>query len=116
MKIKTTMGYHLKKIRALQGFPDGSAVKNPSANVGDLGLIPDPGRFRVPQSNWVRVPQLLSLCTRDCKLQLLKPMCASAHALQKEKPLQLEACAPHLESSPQSPALQQNPGTVKINK
>ena len=26
------------------GFPGGSAVKNPSANVGDMGLIPGWGR------------------------------------------------------------------------
>ena len=27
-----------------QGFPGGSAVKNPSANAGDVGLIPGWGR------------------------------------------------------------------------
>ena len=27
------------------GFPGGSVVKNPSANVGDTGLIPGSGRF-----------------------------------------------------------------------
>ena len=26
------------------GFPGGSVVKNPPANVGDTGLIPGPGR------------------------------------------------------------------------
>ena len=26
------------------GFPDGSVVKNPSANVGDVGLIPGLGQ------------------------------------------------------------------------
>ena len=28
-----------------KGFPGGSAVKNPSANAGDLGLIPGSGRY-----------------------------------------------------------------------
>ena len=28
---------------SLGGFPDGSVVKNLSANAGDMGLIPDPG-------------------------------------------------------------------------
>ena len=28
----------------LEGFPDGSAVKNPPANAGDAGLIPGSGR------------------------------------------------------------------------
>ena len=27
-----------------QGFPDGSVVKNPPANAGDAGLIPESGR------------------------------------------------------------------------
>ena len=26
------------------GFPSGSMLKNPPANSGDMGLIPDPGR------------------------------------------------------------------------
>ena len=29
-------------------FPGGAAVKNPPANAGDTGLIPDPGR--IPQA------------------------------------------------------------------
>ena len=28
-----------------QGFPDGSVVKNPTANAGDAGSIPGSGRF-----------------------------------------------------------------------
>ena len=28
-----------------QGFPGGSVVKNPPANAGDTGSIPDPGKF-----------------------------------------------------------------------
>ena len=35
---------HIYK-RKIQGFPGGSAVKNPSANAGDLGLIPGSGRY-----------------------------------------------------------------------
>ena len=33
----------------LRGFPDGSVVKNLPANTEDTGLIPDPGRSRMPQ-------------------------------------------------------------------
>jgi len=28
------------------GFPGGSVVKNPSANAGDMGSTPDPGRSK----------------------------------------------------------------------
>ena len=34
----------------MEGFPGGSAVKNPPANAGDAGLIPGPGRCHVLHS------------------------------------------------------------------
>ena len=33
-----------------RGFPGGSVVKNPPANAGDTGLIPDLGRRHMPQA------------------------------------------------------------------
>ena len=45
------------------GFPGGTVVKKPPANAGDAGLIPGPGRFHLPRSNW------------DRELQPLKPPC-----------------------------------------
>ena len=33
------------------GFPGGAAVKNPSANAGDMGSSPGPGRSHMPRSN-----------------------------------------------------------------
>ena len=33
------------------GFPDGTVVKNPPANTGDMGSSPGPGRSHMPQSN-----------------------------------------------------------------
>ena len=39
------------KYSTTQGFPGGSVVKNPPANAGDMGSIPDLGRPRMPQSN-----------------------------------------------------------------
>ena len=37
--------------RVYQGFPLGSVVKNLPANVGGIGLITDPGRSQILQSN-----------------------------------------------------------------
>ena len=31
-------------VNALEGFPDGSVIKNPPANAGDVGSIPGSGR------------------------------------------------------------------------
>ena len=33
------------------GFPGGTVVKNPSANAGDMGSSPGPGRSHMPRSN-----------------------------------------------------------------
>ena len=36
--------------------------KNPPANAGGMGSIPDPVRSHMPQSSWAHAPQILSLC------------------------------------------------------
>ena len=45
----------------LLGFPGGAVVENLPANAGDMGSNPCLGRSHMPQSNWAREPQLLSL-------------------------------------------------------
>ena len=35
----------------IQGFPGGSVVKNLSANAGDMGSSPGPGRSHILRSN-----------------------------------------------------------------
>ena len=44
-----------------RGFPGGAVVENLPANTGDTGSSPGLGRSHMPQSNWAREPQLLSL-------------------------------------------------------
>jgi len=70
------------------GFPGDSVVKNLPANAGDTGLIPDPGRFHMPQSNEAHVPQPLSLGFRAQGTATEEAACARACALQQAKPLQ----------------------------
>ena len=43
----------------LQDFPGGSVDKNLPANVGDMTLIPGPGRFHMPRRTKPYVPQPL---------------------------------------------------------
>ena len=38
-------------IKLREDFPGDTMEKNLPANAGALGLIPDPGRFHMPQSN-----------------------------------------------------------------
>ena len=45
----------------MQGFPGDAVVENPPANAGDTGSSPGLGRSHMPQSNWAREPQLLSV-------------------------------------------------------
>ena len=56
-----------------QGLSSYKEGKNPPANAGDRGTIPGLGRFHMLRSTHAHVPQLLSLCSRAHKLQLLKP-------------------------------------------
>ena len=58
------------------GFLGSSVVKNPPANAGDTGLIPDLGRSHVPQGNQACGPQLLNLCSIAREPQLLSPCTA----------------------------------------
>ena len=41
----------IAKSRNLGDFPGGTVVKNPPANVGNVGSIPGPGRSHMPWSN-----------------------------------------------------------------
>ena len=41
----------ISKFTQIRAFPSGSVVKNPPANAGDKGVIPDPGRSHTPRSN-----------------------------------------------------------------
>ena len=68
MQIKVTMRYHLIHVRRAiikkstnRGFPGGAVVENLPANAGDTGSSPGLGRSHIPQSDWAREPQLLSL-------------------------------------------------------
>ena len=70
---------------SLLDFPGGPVVENPPANAGDMGSIPGLGRSHMLWGNKAGVPQQL------------KPRSPRARTLQKEKPLQWEACTLQLE-------------------
>ena len=62
------------------GFPGCAVVENPSANAGDTGSSPGPGRSHVLWSSWARVPLLLRPRSRAHKPQLLSPRAATTEA------------------------------------
>ena len=96
--------FYILQRETILGFPGCSVVKNPPANAADTGSIPESGRSYILSSSraksrnyWAHV------------LQLLKPACPRARALQQEKAPQWEAWAPHLASSPHSLQLEKSP-------
>jgi len=38
-------------LKEQEDFPGGSVDKKPPAHPGDMGSVPGPGRFHMPQSN-----------------------------------------------------------------
>ena len=66
------------------GFPGGSVIRNPPANVGDMGSVPDLRRSHVRHSNQACVPQLLSLRPRARDPQLLI-LCALEPVLHNKR-------------------------------
>ena len=65
--------YFLKKITGASF--GGLVVKNLPANAEDTSSIPGLGRSHMLQGNQAHVPQLLSLHSGACELQLMKPAC-----------------------------------------
>ena len=55
-------------------------VGNPPASAGDAVSSPGLGGSQMPQSNWARAPQLLSLCAATTEAHVLR-----ARAPQQEK-------------------------------
>jgi len=78
-----------KNTTEVMGFPGGPLVKNPSANAGDTGLMPGPGRVHILWRNQARAPQLLSPSTKTTEARAPR-----ACAPRREKPLRREARAP----------------------
>ena len=60
----------LVKNNYFRGFPGGAVVENLPAKAGDTGSSPGLGRSHMPQSNYAREPQLLSLhsATREAAI------------------------------------------------
>ena len=79
-----------------QGLPGGAVVENLPANAGDTGSSPGLGRSHMPQSNWAREPQLLSLrvwslCSATREVTIVRgprtAMKSGPRSLQLEKAL-----------------------------
>ena len=109
-------------------FLGGSVVKNPLANVGNMGLNLHPGRSYMPQSYKAHVQQLLTLCSRALELQLLSSCAATAEAHKPWSPCSLTRAAtprrslhtatreqPPLSATREKPEKQWGPSTVPQN-
>ena len=86
------------------GFPGGSVIKHPSANSGDMSLIPDPGRSHMLRSNEAPAAQLLSLLAATIEAHAFE----SPHTTTRQQPclLQIEKTL----------SINEDPTQPKINK
>ena len=121
--------------------PGGSVVKTLLVNAGDTGLIPDPGRSHMLQSNQAHMPQLPCLYSRAQEPQLPSPQAAttkarvpqSSHSARekpppgearvpqsshsaREKPPPGEARTPQPDSEPPLTATREKPQTAKTKE
>ena len=62
------------------GFPGDSVVKNPPANAGDMGSIPDLERSHRLRSNWAWATRQSNLCSRAQEPQLRSSHAATTEA------------------------------------
>ena len=86
------LGGKKKTTTEVMGFPGSPLVRNPSANAGDTGFMPGPGRVHIPWRNQAHAPQLLSPSTKTSEARAPR-----ACAPRREKPPQREARAPQLD-------------------
>ena len=91
----------------IQGFPGGAVVENLPANAGDTGSSPSLGRSYMPQSNWAREPQLLSLRVWS--------LCSATRGRDSERPVHRDEEWSPLAATRESPRTKQRPNTA-INK
>ena len=106
------------------GFPGGPVDRNPPANAGDMGLIPDPGRFHTPQATKASVPQMLEpACSRACEPKLMTPCVTATEPcvpmLYNKKPTMRSLCTatkstPHSLQLQKACVQQQRPRATKI--
>ena len=91
------------------GFPGGAVVENLPANAGDTGSSPGLGKSHMPQSNWAREPQLLSLriwslCPATGGAAIVRGLCTAMKS------------GPRLPQLEKALARNEDPTQLKINK
>ena len=95
--------------KTIEGFPGGAVVENLPANVGGTGSSPGLGRSHMPQSNWARQPQLLSL-------RVWSLFSAATEAAIVRGPCTAMKSGPRLPQLEKALAQKRRPNTAKINK
>ena len=90
----------------VMGFPGGAVVEGLPANAGDTGSSPGLGGSHMPQSNWVREPQLLSL-------RVWSLFSATREAATVRGPRTAMKSGPHLPQLQKALAQKRRPNTAK---
>ena len=105
--INSILKIHIKKEKKnFTGFPWWLSGKESTCQCRRHGFDLWSTRMPHAKEQLTLCATTIELCSRAQEPQLLKPPHPRACALQQEKPLQWEAHAPQLESSPCSPQLE----------
>ena len=97
----------------VMGFPGGAVVEGLPANAGDTGSSPGLGGSHMPQSNWVREPQLLSLRVWSLSLRVWSLFSATREAATVRGPRTAMKSGPHLPQLQKALAQKRRPNTAK---
>ena len=110
----------IKKKKKDQGFPGGSVVKNPPANAGDTGSVPNLGRSHMPrQLNpcfTIAEPVLLSPGTTTSEAGHLEPLLCSKRSHRDEKQSPSTREQPLFSATRGSPYSNEDPAQPKVRK
>ena len=90
----------------MRDFPGGAVVESLPAIAGDTGSSPGLGGSHMPQSNWAREPQLLSLC-------VWSPRATTREAAIVRGPRTAMKRGPRLPQLEKARAQQRRPNTAK---
>ena len=90
------------------GFPSGSVVKNPPANAGDVGSIPDRDRTADQRRSRCRA---ISPCSTIAGAHTLQSLCSTTevttHHTREQPPLAASRESPHSNQDPTQPKNEQ---------
>ena len=84
-------------------FPGDTVHGSLPASAEDMGSIPGPGGFHMPQSTWARAPLLLSLCAETAEARTARACALQQGSHSNKQPAHHNEEQPSLTPTRESP-------------